>query len=124
MSPLPSNSHFISLKQAIEMTSRYRAERPNVLVPAFKDILLTCETFNRAAFDTLLAEADCAGIRVYFSMDEDLKIRIIAVAVNVNDEDILPADGIAAGEKSSDGHIIETGQPCPPHCPPPSALNG
>ena len=124
MSPVPSGSHSISLQEAIEMTSRYRSQRENVLTPDHKGILLTSETFNRAAFDVLLAENDCVGIRIYFGMDKDLAIKLIAVGVNEKDEDILPSEGDAIATTSDGKNITENGQPCPPICPPRSPLNG
>ena len=121
MSPLSSESHFISLQQAIEMTTLYRSQRENVLAPGLKGILLTCETFNRTAFDALLAEPDCVGIRIYFGMDKDLTVKLIVVGVNEKDEDILPS----ASSTAEDGKTIsENGLPCPPVCPPSSPLNG
>ena len=122
MSPVPSGSHSISLQEAIEMTSRFRSQRPNVLAPDHKGILLTCETFNRAGFDDLLAEPDCVGIRIYFGMDKDLTIKLIAVGVNEKDEDILPSG--ESNMTDNDKPITENGLPCPPVCPPHSPLNG
>src|SRR6266487_1896594 len=121
MSPVPSGSHSISLQEAIEMTSRYRSQRETVLTPAHKGILLTCETFNRSAFDALLAEPDCVGIRIYFGMAKDLTIKLIAVGLNEKDEDILPS---AISTAEDDKTISENGLPCPPVCPPSSPLNG
>ena|SRR5438552_7267350 len=121
MSPVPSGSHSVSLQEAIEMTSRFRSQRETVLTPAHKEILLTCETFNRAGFDDLLAEPDCVGIRIYFGMDKDLTIKLIAVGVNEKDEDILPS---ASSTLDDSKPVTEAGLPCPPICPPSSPLNG
>ena len=121
MSPLPSSSHFISLEQAIEMTTRYRNEKLTITKPAYGSKLLNCETFNRKAFDKILAEADCVAVRIYFSMDDDLAVKIIAVGVNDQDEDILPPEGSVPEDE--DEVIVEFGQSCPPLCPPPSPLN-
>ena len=119
---LTGDSHFISLQQAIEMTSRYRAEKEKILVPPLqeKGILPICETFDRSAFDALLAETGCMGIRVYFCMDAALKVKLVIVGVNSKNEDILPAaNALTDGEE-----IVEDGQRCPDYCPPPSPLNG
>jgi hypothetical protein len=115
-------SHFISLQQAIEMTSLYRAEKENILAPKFRDqgILPICETFDRNAFDSLLAESDCIRIRTYFCMDTNLNVKLVIVGVNSNNEDILPAGNTLSGGEE----IVEEGQRCPPYCPPPSPLNG
>src|ERR1700733_10625680 len=78
--PLGIN-HFISLDNAKEMTSRFREHRNDILVPELREmnILSICETFDRGAFDTVLAETGCLGIRVYFGMTPELKVRVIVV---------------------------------------------
>lgn len=113
-------SNFISLNKAIEMTTRFRSEKENILKPEFQgnDLLLICETFDKSSFESLLAQTGCQKIRIYFSMDASMKVRAIAVAVNSSDEDILPSGG------TTDVVIVEEGLPCPEFCPPPSALNG
>lgn len=119
-------NNFISLAQAIAMTTTYRKNKESILDPKYEgqDILPICETFDRIAFDALLAEADCKYIRVYLGMDEDLKVRVIAVGANSKNEDILPP----AGQTKLDGGdgggvIVEDGNRCPFYCPPGSPLN-
>lgn len=117
-------SNFISLQQAVALTTNYRNEKENILAPAYKgkDILLNFETFDRASFEALLAETDATYIRVYLGMDTDLKIRLIAVAADSKNVDILPAASGVAG--IDDGaNIVEDGIRCPPNCQPPSPLN-
>jgi hypothetical protein len=125
---IPEHSHFITLAKAVEMTTVYRTEKDNILSPEFKgkQILPTCETFNREAFDFLLAETGCAGLRLYYSMDESLKIHIIAVGVNAQNEDLLPNSNVSSlksSVSSEDNKIVEDSQRCPDDCPPPSPLN-
>ena len=114
---MPNN---ISLAQAINMTSLYRAERENILAEEYKntDLLLTCETFDRQAFDDLLSQAGCEKIRIYFGMTEDFQVRAIVVGVNSADEDMLPGSQVSVTSQ-----IVEDGLPCPNTCPPPSPLN-
>jgi hypothetical protein len=114
--------HFISLQTASDMTALYRANREQILKQSMQgqDILPVCETFDRAAFDTLLAKPDCKGLRIYFGMSEELKVHTIIVAVNSNDEDILPS---ATLDGDDDDDILEKGNRCPPTCPPDSPLN-
>ncbi len=119
-----SNAHFISLAKAIEMTSLFRAEKENILATVYQNqnILPLSEAFNRNAFDTLLAEEGCQGLRIYMGMDEELKIHAIIVGVNENNEDILPA--VAANLIATSGVVIaEEGQRCPVICPSASVLN-
>jgi hypothetical protein len=113
------SNHFIPLSQAVDMTALFRAEKENILLPAHRgqNILPVCETFGRDAFDELLAQTDCAAIRVYFSMDAQLKVKLVIVGVNSNKEDILPVSP-PGSEK-----IAEDGQRCPDICPPSSPLN-
>src|SRR5690349_1372581 len=114
-------SHFIDLQTAIDMTTRYRSQRENVLVTQYRqqNLLPTCETFERSAFDTLLGEYDCKKIRIYFSMNENLQVRAIVVGVDSTDKDILPPETQKMSEQGSEV-IVEAGQLCPPICPPAS----
>jgi hypothetical protein len=123
-SSLPApGSHFISLTRGIEMTSLYRTQKENILVPAlhYKGILPVCETFNRSDVDTLLAKSGCEAVRIYLGMDETLKVRMLIVAVNQNAEDILPSRIGPSVQQDQD--IVEEGSRCPDSCPPSSPLN-
>ncbi|MEI9959529.1 MAG: hypothetical protein WDM90_25155 [Ferruginibacter sp.] len=119
---IQGKTHFIPLEQAIEMTTLYRAEKEKILAPAFqnKGILPICETFNREAFDYLLKEDGCVGLRFYYGMGEDLNIHIIAVGVNAANEDMLPKAGVFTDPGNQ---IVDDGQRCPVDCPPPSPLS-
>ena len=118
--PLPG-SHFISLPLAIAMTAKYRTEMENILAEEYRDqgILAISETFNRDAFDALLALEGCAGLRIYYGMDEALEVHAIIVAINDANEDILPpaTQTEANTPLDEDGYIVEEGQRCPPLCP-------
>ena len=117
-------SNFISLDQAIAMTTRYRANNETVLAPQFQKqgLLPICETFEGASFTTLLNEPGCVAIRVYLGMDETLNVRVIAVGVNEKNEDMLPAK-TGATAADGGGNIVEDGIRCPDICPPKSDLN-
>lgn len=116
-------SQFISLQEAIDMTTLYRQDKEVILANQFKgqNILPRCETFHREVFDTLLAKTGCESIRIYYGMDPEKKVHAIVVAVNDHGEDILPAEEASVGD--SGGSIGEQGQRCPEDCPPQSALN-
>lgn len=109
--------HFISLDQAIQMTTLFRENRETILMDELKgqDILPIAETFDREAFDKVLAQTDCKGLRIYCGMDAELKVHTIIVGVNSLNQDILP---VSSTTESRDGGdlIIETGQRCPPYC--------
>lgn len=120
---VPSSTHFISLADAITMTTAFRADKETILATSYQnqDILANSETFNRSALDSLLAIEGCAGIRIYNGMDENLKVHSILVGVNEENEDILPPETL--NENEEEGFIFEDGQRCPPLCPPASDLN-
>ncbi len=118
---MPQNE--ITLDEAVKMTSIYSKEKENILAPEYKgqNILCTSETFDRSAFDALLAQADCKAVRIYYGMDEKLQIHAIAVGVNNKNEDLLPS--LKVSVTSGDPVIIEDGSRCPDECPPSSPLN-
>lgn len=91
------------------MTTRFQGLREAILKPEYtgKDLLPISETFSREAFEALTGVVGCTRIRSYLGMDDNLQVRLIFVAVNSKDEDILPDDG---------GVIIEVGSQCPPKC--------
>lgn len=117
-------SDFISLAQAIAMTKLYHKNQETMLVPELrnKGIMPVCETFDSSSFAVLLAEQGCVSIRVYLGMGEDLKVRVLAVGVDSQGEDILPAANSVAALGDDDGNIVEDGQRCPDICHP-SPLN-
>lgn len=124
-------NHFITLDKAKQMNARYRAEKENILAPGYKgqNILAVCESFDRSAFDRLLAQEDCAGIRIYYGMDDDNKIHAVVVGYDENDRDILPTTDVSASSSSNSTEeddfegVVEEGNRCPTLCPPESPLN-
>lgn len=116
-------SHFISLQQASEMTKRYRTHRSQITLPEHQgdDLLAFSETFERSAIDALLIQPGCTGIRIYYGMDQDLKIHAILVASDEQNADILAAGNSAVLAEES--VIVEMANRCPPLCPEPSELN-
>ena len=115
---------FISLQKAIDMTTRYRENMNAVIDPVYgsRGVLCICDTFDKAAIETLVNKPDCAAIRLYYGMNEDLQLRPILVAVNSNNEDILPTSSTLGNDVVSDD-IVDDASKCPPFCPPPSPLN-
>jgi hypothetical protein len=111
------SGNFISLAQAKAMTDRFKANQDSVLIPELRNqgILYISETLDREWFDYLLNEEGATGLRFYNGMDEELKTRLIAVAVDKDGNALLPAAGsttVAAGGNQ----IAEEGQRCPTNC--------
>ena len=105
---MPHN-HSIPLQEAIDMTKRYRDQKDNIVKPEYTNLLPLSETFDKAAFEELTKETGSSSIRCYLGMDENLVVRLIFVAVDDKDNDILPPTPGAA--------IMENGGHCPPICP-------
>jgi hypothetical protein len=116
-------SQFISLQAAAAMTALYRNHREDILQPSYRgaNILPICESSDRSAFDTILSQTGCTGLRIYYGMKEDFTIHVIIVGVNTAGEDMLPPGSLSATETGDE--IIENGNRCPDLCPPASPLN-
>ena len=125
--------HLISLDQAKQLTARFRKGKTSLLNEEFakKDVLPVCETFERSAFDQILAQPGCVGVRAYYGMDEESKVHLLFVGVNEKNEDILPAESedgaykmrASATWNSGNAVIVENGNRCPNECPPASTIN-
>lgn len=115
-------THYMPVTTAAAMTSRLRSEKENILDTSSKNrgIIPICETFERSAFDALLALTDCTKIRIYTAMDNSNKIYFVICGVNRDDEDIYLTDTSSSTEVPS---VIEAGYRCPVDCPPSSDLN-
>jgi hypothetical protein len=115
--------HFISLDDAVSMTTLHRSDKETVLDTSYKNnnVLPTCETFDRDAFDAVLGQSGCVKLRIYYGMNSSNQVHAIIVGVNEDDEDMIPASNTETSEASS--QIIEAGVRCPVDCPPPSDLN-
>jgi hypothetical protein len=107
-----STNHEISLQTAVDMTSRYRANRP--------DNFPICETFGADAINRLLATTGCAFLRIYYGMKATNEVDAILVAVNEAGEDILPDLALSGTDEPV---ILEDSLRCPTLCPPDSSLN-
>lgn len=111
-------SQLIPLATAVDMTTLYRQDRETILATAYKNqnILPKCETFDRSAFDSVLAQSGCTSIRIYYGMDSNNKVHAVIVGVNSSDEDIIFPN-------TDNSLIIEEARRCPDDCPPASDLN-
>ncbi len=109
--------HEISLSMAIDMTQRYRSEKPaNAPI---------CESFELASIQRLLATPGAAFLRIYYGQKENGELDAILVAADASGNDLLPVEETEIIENSNnDGPLIlEDSFRCPPTCPPGSPLN-
>jgi len=94
--PLPDKrDHKISLAEATELTRRHRKEDPKAGHGEF---------FHREAFETLLAQPGCAGIRIYHGKGPKGEHHCVMVGV----------DG--KGADMAAGGVMQMSWPCPPWC--------
>jgi hypothetical protein len=94
--PLPEKrDHRISLPEATDLTRRHRKDHPQVDHGGF---------FHREAFDTLLKQPGCAGIRIYRGKSEKGSHHFVLVGVD------------AQGADMAAGGVMEMCYPCPPYC--------
>jgi hypothetical protein len=119
-------SHFIPLTEAAAMTARFQNNKESILVTELRnqDILTICERFDRSAIDTILAKTGCVSIRIYYGMDEDLKVHALLVGVNANDQDLIVVSSSLTNEEptTDEEDIAERAYRCPPYCPTDSPL--
>ena len=117
-------NHFITLKEAVAMTTLYRNNKEIILASdVTPNTLVNSESFTRGDIDKVLAQPDCTGIRVYYGMDELLRVHAILVGFDQNNHDLVGSGGMGAGLEDDDPKILDKGTRCPDECPPPSPLN-
>lgn len=118
-------SAFISLTEAVQMTTDYRNNRESILATAYQgqNILAICETFDKAQVLQLLNETGCEKLRVYYGMDGSKKVHSILVGVDGDDKDILPSSNSLTSTEGDEELILEKAFRCPETCPPDSELN-
>ena len=107
-------NHEISLQTAIDMTTRYRANRPSNFP--------ICETFEKEAIQRLLDTPGCVSFRIYYGMKADDQVDAILVAADAEGKDMLPNLTTDASD-TDDPVILEDGYRCPDLCPPDSPIN-
>ena len=100
----PKKDHRISLADAVALTKGHRgAATANEPKAHF---------FPREAFDALLAQPGCHGIRIYRGRGTGGEHHLVMVGVD------------AAGADMTAGEVMERDFPCPPFCDTGSALQG
>jgi hypothetical protein len=108
-----ADSHGISLEMAARMTKAYRDAGINVV---------KASAFSREAFERVLAQEGCVGIRCYYAFkllsidpemdpDEDQKMTLVIVGTDERGNDLF------------EGELAEMSLSCPIICPADNPLN-
>jgi hypothetical protein len=98
-----NENHLITLDQAVKYIQNYTF---SPAAPTIKGAL-----FARSAFDKILSQPGCIGIRYYYAKKDDGTATIVLVGVDSNGNDLTV------------GPMAEDPFPCPPFCGSPSPLN-
>jgi hypothetical protein len=102
--PLPKQDHRIGRQDAARLTRRFRGRgRPEKPMPAI--------AFHRDAFDRILRQPGCVGIRAYPATTESGGDTLVLVGVDAEGNDMVA------------GELAEFGSTCPPTCPDDNDLN-
>lgn len=101
-----NSNHFISLEEGAKITKKYR----NTLMALLGGI--KGATYDKDAIQALLDQEECASIRIYLGLSDDLipKPQLVIVAVDANGNDILDL-------------VVDHGDRCPPYCSIDNLLN-
>ncbi len=85
----------ISLALGSAMTAAYRTANPGAIKAHF---------FGSTILNTILAQQDCVGIRIYYALNEIGVKQLVLVGVNAN------------GDDQTAGIIADRSEPCPSKC--------
>jgi hypothetical protein len=91
-----AKDHSISLKDAQQLIKNRNT--------GLKGTSVKAEAFNRKAFDKILAQKGCAGIRIYYAQKKDGSPAMVLVGIDASGKDMTKAT------------IAEAGADCPPWC--------
>ena len=98
----PTYDHEVGMTEARDLISRYKRAHPGNI---------SASAFTRVAFDRILAQDGCCGIRAYYAQKPNGQITLVMVGVD------------AYGNDMDEGELAEEAYPCPPFCPIDSALD-
>jgi hypothetical protein len=98
----PTYDHEVGMTEARDLIARYKRANPGKL---------SASAFTRVAFDRILAQDGCCGIRMYYALTPENVMTLVLVGVD------------ELGNDLDDGELAEMSYPCPPFCPMDSALD-
>jgi hypothetical protein len=115
---MPAEDHYISLKEAVELTTNFRANRETILAAEYRetDVLSDCETLDKEALRAFMDNEHCKSIRIYSGMTDALQVKSILVGVNENGEDMIDGAQVVLP-------LVNRGNKTPPDLIPISVLN-
>jgi hypothetical protein len=85
----------ITLQEGVDLTKQYQQLLPGSVKGVY---------ISKSSLETILAQTDAVGVRIYFSMTASLAMTAVLVAVKANGNDL------------SAGVILDKGITCPPVC--------
>jgi hypothetical protein len=91
------NQHAITLQLAETLTHAYQNS------PDFQGLTIACK-IDKDAYQELINQVGCAGVRTYFAINETDDLTIVVVGVDQSGNDI------------TDGIILNKGLNCPTNC--------
>ena len=95
---MPTNQHIISLNEATTMTHAYQNAQQ------FQGLTKACLIDNNA-YQQLMTQAGCEGVRTYFALNDTGVLTIVVVGVDANGNDMTT------------GVILNHALDCPQVCP-------
>lgn len=104
----------LTLDQAGEWTRRFREQSEHTVKG---------HCFTKQTLDQLLSQPGAAGIRFYYGRDEQNAPKLVAVATDADDQDILGSVASFRAMDEAAGSNVDTGTPCPPCCSTENPLN-
>jgi hypothetical protein len=106
----PQAGRRMKQKDAARWTKRYRntPQQSN-------DQLTRAHYFGKDFLQTLLAEPECAGLRIYQAIDEEGVGRVVLVGVDEKGKDLLLRKDDGTLPDDDDG-VGETSMRCPNNC--------
>jgi len=96
----------ISLATARQWTFNYRMNHPDETL---------AHMFGSEIIQQILSQTGCIGIRIYYATNDAGEKQLLLVGVDVNGDDLLPAEG---ARTDGEGTLIaDASFPCPSTCP-------
>lgn len=97
------DKHWIDLDSATQLTAQWRKKHPKSP---------KAMGFSRAAFERILKQKGCKGIRAYYAQEDDGSWTMVLVGTDAKGRDMVK------------GEVAEEADPCPPYCDQASVLWG